>query len=131
MNRVYTAIMRAADWIETHPERFDFGACDVPAMECGSPGCAIGWIGAFAGFKSGQTTWNVSEKLLGLKGDGDFYERMRAISAENGKHGYWRTSPKMLAKHMRLYASRYHASSLLPPPPSRSPLCGLVWKRRR
>jgi hypothetical protein len=48
---IYNAIMKAADQVETHPESFDFWVNDIPER-CGSPGCALGWIGFYLGLEA-------------------------------------------------------------------------------
>ena len=47
---VREAILAAADHIETYPKKFSFASVEVPSRRsCGTPGCALGWIGHFAG----------------------------------------------------------------------------------
>jgi hypothetical protein len=108
MNNIYTAIMKAADHIERHPRDFDFSVGDIPS-ECGTPGCALGWIGHFAG-KSG-TFMDVCE-CLGLVepiADKQFYRRMDAVVYALPYHDDWYRSAKRCAHVLRLYAAKYHA----------------------
>lgn len=101
------AILKAADWIQQHPKDFQFSSCDIPS--CGTPGCAIGWIVAFSGFKPGKE-WNagLAEKALGIFNNGDadeeFYNRMDKINER------WLYHPSECAETMRLYADKYHPS---------------------
>ena len=51
---VYEAIVKAAWAIENHPQEFDFNSqVYPPGPGCGTPGCALGWIGTFLG-KTGR-----------------------------------------------------------------------------
>lgn len=109
---IYTAIMKAADWIESHPSEFKFFSISVPdAPGCGTPGCAIGWIGTFAGNRKGFT--RVYSEILGVGSDIEFYSRMDKLSAPGA--GYcdgttqWRHQASECGRVLRLYAAKYHA----------------------
>lgn len=99
---VYDAIMRAADHIEQNPSLFYFHSVRIP--ECGTPGCALGWIGHFMGLEAGSGITHATNKL-GLDRDDEFYGRMRMVTG--GKP--WRETPQELAVNLRLYAAKYHA----------------------
>lgn len=105
---VYEAIMKAADHIEKNPGDFDFGNFRVPG--CGTPGCALGWIGVYAGIGAGASVHHVVEKQL-LR-NGDFYENMRGLIG-----GGWHDDAKQCARGLRLYAERYHAHEKPKPTP--------------
>lgn len=49
MTTIRQAILQAADHIEKNPCDFNFYSVDKP--ECGTPGCALGWIGVFMGIE--------------------------------------------------------------------------------
>lgn len=115
---VYSAIMKAADHIEQNPGEFNFRSVRVPeAPGCGTPGCALGWIGTFAEVKDetyesislvvGNDTdrelWAVKNPLLNLDAV-TFYERMEALGGGNS----WRRSNTECARVLRVYAERYH-----------------------
>ena len=120
MTDIYTAIMKAADQIEYHPERFNFGSVDFP--DCGSPGCALGWIGHFLGYtetkyhsyRHGVLT--VTDDL-GITADShcdhnnEFYSRMNNLVPG------WKGKAKQCAKALRLYAAKYHAPEKVQRPP--------------
>jgi hypothetical protein len=64
MTTMYESIMKAAEQIEQWPDSFKFMATGIPKKSggninfCGSPGCALGWIGFFRGFRSGGVHWH-------------------------------------------------------------------------
>ena len=102
---IYTAVLRAADHIERNPHLFDFNACGTPARtDCGTPACALGWIGHFLGIvPKTQELRSVADAL----GFGDcglgFYERMDEVYGSYE----WMISAAACAKGLRLYAARY------------------------
>jgi len=106
---VYEAIMKAADHIERHPNEFMFTAAFCPEKPgCGSPGCALGWIGAFMGLGA-RGFMEVAMRLTGERfstADDTFYGRMNNL---NGKRVDWRKNPDKCARALRLYAAKYHA----------------------
>lgn len=110
---IRNAILSAANHIEQNPHLFDFMSVRVPENPCGTPGCAIGWIGHFAEV-GGWVAHNVAP-AMGLKaaaGDSDaaheFYRRMDAL----GKDG-WRKDAEVCASALRLYADHYHPATSL------------------
>ena len=130
MNDVYTAIMKAADQIEWFPKDFRFSETCIPA--CGSPGCALGWIGAFLGVRNdgynrGETNppffvaarQIIPEELTTTGGittygrpDRVFYTRMDELDELNGtppaRFNDWRHNAAECARCLRLYAAKYH-----------------------
>jgi hypothetical protein len=105
---VYDAIMKAAEHIEQSPSTFHFGAYLVPS-DCGSPGCALGWIGMFAGrHRAGVAVNLVAKEILGVTG-AEFYDRMAHINAAKRPSGWWRDTPQIVAENLRAYAAKYHA----------------------
>lgn len=120
---IYNAIMRAADHIERNQDYFDFGSCGIPP-DCGTPGCAIGWVNffssttssvrvphsrAFKPFDAGRPVIN-SEAALGVN-SGVFYLRMSAIAAK------WQNGASICAGTLRLYAEKYHGHEKPAPAP--------------
>lgn len=115
MTDIYTAIMKAADHIERNPSLFNFSEHRKPD-DCGTPGCAIGWIGLFSGrefprscspFREGGSptsgvSGDVVEPVLGVPAD-VFYSRMAHLAP-----GWTREAP-LCASALRLYAAKYHA----------------------
>lgn len=98
----YEATMKAADHIERNPQLFNFSCAIVP--DCGTPGCALGWIGYFMGIEGGRSIGNAIDKL-GMSDHGkQFYDRMWWVT---GKNECWRDSPQMVAEKLRLYAAKY------------------------
>lgn len=112
---VRQAILKAANLIENKPGMWDFGQCVVPP--CGSPGCALGWIGAFMGVGARTDVGQVSYAVLGLDA-GAFYGRMSDINCalqDWFDKPSWHVSAETAATCLRLYADRYHpAHSGLP-----------------
>ncbi len=108
---MYDAIMKAADQIQHFPKLFDFGSTERP--DCGTPGCALGWVATFLGLKKVWWDTEVFYKLLGIDkggmtgngGDDEFYARMDAFSGSAG----WRFDANTCAATLRLYAEKYHA----------------------
>jgi hypothetical protein len=95
---VREAILKAAGHIEANPEQFNYYLCRVP--ECGTPGCAIGWIGHFAGCDRGKSIYRV-EEVTGVS-NFKFYMRMSEISRD------WKRDGEACAEVLRLYADKYH-----------------------
>jgi hypothetical protein len=112
------AILRAADHIESTPKEFNFQSVYIPdGPGCGTPGCALGWIGHFAGYdeqravaESGDsaTVLYIGRKVLGVKCEGhmlnrnEFYARMDTLA------GGWQHGAVACARGLRLYADKYH-----------------------
>lgn len=118
---VYQAIMQAADRIESRPDRFDFDSCGIPSVgNCGTIGCALGWIGACAGLPLTGDISAVAGHRYPPEKDGSversllqveqiaFYWRMDDI-----EYG-WAKSAHKCAKALRLYAQKYHAPESRP-----------------
>lgn len=101
------AILKAANSIEQNPDMFDFGSLYWP--DCGTPGCALGWISVYSGIER-EEFWTYSRdklrELLGISNSGQFYGRMINIS----NHSNWSHSADKCAKALRLYADKYHPS---------------------
>jgi len=121
-------ILKTADYLEQHPSEFDFMRTGIPS--CGTPGCALGWISVFAGFKKGSYTAALG--LLGLEPEA---QRFGAIvcSPENKESTYafynrledlvpgWRwggpsnKNNGKCARALRLYADKYHPAPAVIP----------------
>lgn len=97
----YDAIMAAADHIEKNPALFRFAVSDTP-RHCGSPGCALGWIGYFGSL--GKDSHKVGIGLLGGDGEMKFYNWMNAKSTGLAP---WTRDAAVCAKGMRLFAEEY------------------------
>lgn len=103
---IYTAIMKAADQIERNPHTFDFVQGRRPNREgnCGTPSCALGWVGFFA--QSKEQYWTgVCQELFGMD-PMDWYD---FLSKEAGSFNSWTSSPQECARVLRLYAAKHHA----------------------
>lgn len=115
---LYTAINRAADYIERHPEAFSFLSTMIPEP-CGMPGCALGWIGYFSGARKdyAETARDVL-KIPACEecGEGsahfEFYDRMTELA---GSFNAWAHDASGCAKALRLYAEKYHKPRSLDP----------------
>lgn len=93
------AILKAADHIEANPDQFNYWVVGVP--DCGSPGCALGWIGYFLGFSVGASFWGNVSPAMGLASE-DFYDRMTEIDRK------WESGAARCSHALRLYADKYH-----------------------
>lgn len=107
------AILKAAEHIEARPADFLFTWGDIP-LRCGSPGCALGWIGHFAGFGRFDSYMDVAVEFLGLEGwlvaDSVFYERVSKLM-----HGQkWFHSAPLCAQGLRLFADKYFPRPTVP-----------------
>ena len=110
---IRTAILKAADSIERHPELFDFDSTAIP--DCGTPGCALGWIAFHLGeyaFNTMPHKWNtmklgkalcLTDEASGINWAGlNFYRRLSCIVSG------WKDDASLCAKALRLYADKFH-----------------------
>lgn len=100
---LYDAIMKAADHIEQNPQLFDYHNIYVP--DCGTPACALGWIGHFAGIRDlyredGLTNVGYVEKILGRH---DFYAFM--VTRTDARN--WIKDAAACARGMRVFAKDF------------------------
>ena len=101
MNEVRTAILKAADHIENNPHEFLYKEVCVP--DCGTPGCAAGWIAHFMGVKFGTPCWGTFlMPILGINSN-VFIDRMDAI-----QFYHWRVDAQVCAATLRHYADKHH-----------------------
>lgn len=112
----YDACMLAADQIEKHPDGYSFASVKIPwGRDCGSPGCALGWIGCFLGLTSRMGLFDDrandthcimrTEEVIGI-GSIDFYrwmDRQPAIPR-------WRWNPQQCAAGLRLFAKQFETA---------------------
>lgn len=103
MNTLYAAIHLAADHIERNPSEFDFSEYAIP-IRCGSPGCAIGWVGFFSSYGTYST---INDSIMGVS-ESTFYDRMDDISAALYSNTDWIYRADLCAAVLRAYARRYH-----------------------
>jgi hypothetical protein len=98
------AILRAATTVERDPKLFKWSVCHIP--ECGTPGCAVGWIGAHLGIPANESLEQVARELGVLD---VFYERMSEVTQQFGwSYGQWRDSAEYAATALRAYADKYY-----------------------
>src|ERR1700744_3923576 len=113
---IYTAIMKAADQVERHPEEFKFSTTEKPG--CGPPGCAIGWIGFMLGIEDKPGFCYITPvcKELGVS-DYRFYCRLDKLTgftigpppmSEKVLARRWTRNASECARGLRLYAEKYH-----------------------
>jgi len=99
---IRTAILKAADSIEQNPKMFDYDSVDIP--DCGSPACALGWIGFHLGMSCKKHGLGRDVcRALGIKRQASFPE----LTLFCGSHK-WKDSAPECAKALRLYADKYH-----------------------
>lgn len=121
----YQAILRAADHIQQQPQLFDFERTRIP-RDCHTPGCALGWIGFFAGRTQARipsmlglsflhrgiaivTPDAGSEPVIPVSAR-EFYERMDRLATCD-----WRHDAGQCANALRLYAATYHQTGAFDP----------------
>lgn len=113
------AILLAADHIERNPQLFKFEKVRVP-RDCGTPGCALGWIGyfmrltiPFVGYENTSTDVAIAMGLPERHGKGAFtnsgifYDRMDSL-----RETTWMRCPMECAKTLRAYANRFHPAEV-------------------
>lgn len=120
------AILKAADQIESSPHTFDFGAASIPEDTCGSPGCALAWIGYFLNAQPvnkkslffgtiqacsiyESSLGDIARDMLGMNQispggdfDDEFYSRLDEYDMD------WDLDAFKCADALRLYADEYH-----------------------
>jgi hypothetical protein len=97
----YEATLATAKLFEQRPELFNFSETNIP--DCGTPGCALGYIGYFMGQPgciSGESTIGVDSSV--------FYDRMRPLAPN------WIIDASLCAKGLRLYAEKYLREDHIP-----------------
>ena len=97
----YEATLATAKLFEQRPELFRFSETNIP--DCGTPGCAIGYIGYFMG----HTGCISGEKTIGVD-SGEFYDRMRPLAP------FWIIDATTCARGLRLYAEKYLREDYVP-----------------
>lgn len=112
---IHTALLKAADHIQLNPQLFDFDIASVPS-DCGSPGCALGWVNFFLGIR-GSLGRHGEYRITAypLFDDPDlhraFYKRMSELSDD--VDGSWLNSAAVCATALRRYAHKYHPEQQL------------------
>lgn len=97
---LHAAFLDASDYIEAHPEEFNFMSTAMP-HPCKTPGCAIGWVAYFAGEEATKIgTW--TSFRWGFDNEEDFYAAMYELT-----EGDWTSSAPLCAQGMRAYAREY------------------------
>jgi len=98
------AILLAADSIEQHPQLFHYSSTMIPNPECGTSGCALGWIAHHLGVSSKKRLCNSGiYDALGIEDDVCF-DHLRKFAGS----GHWKRSAKVCAKALRQYANHYY-----------------------
>ena len=100
------AILKAADSIQQFPKLFNFGSISCPDIGCGSPACALGWLGFYTKAKTysrGHSYVNGLDSIVDVD-SARFYRRMDALPGFRT----WRTDAASCTKSLRLYADKYH-----------------------
>lgn len=108
---IYNAIMKAADHIEKHPERFDYWSTMVPHSE-GCQACLLGWIGFYFGQTIRDDIHGPIDQRITLLGVhySVFYA---AIAKMSDVASLSQADPKRLAAGLRLYAAEYHEKAAI------------------
>lgn len=99
---IRSAILKAADRIESNPDCFEFDRIGVPT--CGAPGCALGWIGVYLGM-----TGSIERvaQALGVYSQTEFYNNIHTLPDWNG----WINSASHCARILRDYADAFHPAT--------------------
>lgn len=93
------AILKTAELFEAHPKLFKYSECAVP--DCGTPGCAIGYVCHFMNCQPGGDIGWYEMDVIGVDAS-VFYERMSALDIG------WIADGGRCSRGMRLYADKYH-----------------------
>jgi hypothetical protein len=100
------AILKTAALFEERPGMFDYDRILVP--DCGTPGCAIGWIDHFSGAPARRCIWHRGPLREAGVEQGEFYRRMRRF--DNG----WSLNAARCAAALRCYADAHHPARGIP-----------------
>lgn len=118
---VREAILKAAERIDASPNDFEFSSGVKP--KCGTPGCALGWIGFYAEIGDGDFYYpeHVARAIDPLMDELDFYKRMGRLCADGiGRYeSQWMHVASKCATTLRAFADRYFPAST--PTPSEQP----------
>lgn len=116
MNELRKAILKAATSIENNPKLFDFYTYDVVKPECGTAGCALGWVAFHQKIKLKKDPTQSSRgsrfirtqtrQVIGC-GEEEFYNRMDRIEPQIE----WRNKASICARTLRGYANKFHPCS--------------------
>lgn len=110
MNR-YEILMRAADFIEKEPQRWDFHASKSPEHNYETPACALGWIGYAAGLYD-VFNHEIASKVLGSSDVALFYDRLSDIDVglPTWPQKSWHDDALVAAQCLRVYAETYFSA---------------------
>ena len=102
------AILKAADHIERFPLQFNYWSHDRPDG-CGTPGCALGWIGVFAGVANTDVADTCAyidavEEKTGISALPFYYAMADLVFG-------WNEDGISCAMALRLYADKYHPAA--------------------
>lgn len=126
---LYYAIIAAAEQIEKHPGSFKFTTTSVPEDDCGSPGCALGWVAHFAGYEDLHADYIDGYSQVGRfardfmkvpvernqrNAEMSFYGRMDRLESADAPQP-WIDDPVVAAQTLRKYAQMYHGHEKLRP----------------
>lgn len=104
---VRTAILRAADYIQAHPDHFHYANINIP-NHCETKACAAGWVAHFMGKPESASVMDdgICESIFGVQ-YWEFDERMDNL--EPRRDGIsWMHDPLGCAETLRAYANAYH-----------------------
>lgn len=105
----YDALMRAADHIEEHPEKYDFGVSTVYRDgEGGDRLCMLGRIGQIADVHVHENVNFVAMDFLKVPDASIFYERIWDLMGRPAEGTRALCRPHSCAAAMRQYADAYH-----------------------
>lgn len=107
---IRNAILKAADSIETHRNLYEFCSTRIPDPDCGTPGCALGWIGFHLGIPKRETLGHGLTQnnhsvydALGIDSQCCFDHLRQTVG-----HGKWKFQAIECAKALRQYADIHH-----------------------
>lgn len=99
------AILKAADHIEHHPKDFLYSQNAIP--ECGTPGCAIGWVGHFLGMTSKDNA-DFGRVAIAIGVPASVFAFSDRMDRLHGGFVNWRHDAADCALTLRRYANKYH-----------------------
>jgi len=107
---IRNTLLLAADSIEQNPNLFKWRSTKNANINCGTPGCALGWIALYAELKEEWARCSDLEQFLGIRSSVQFYGRMNKIDTSRD----WKRSAPVCAKALRIYADIHHPISHIP-----------------
>lgn len=125
MTEMREAFLKAADYIEGHPDAYFYSTYQVPeAPNCGSRACVLGWLHVFSGVPGQMSSQGRAalsrhgildaSAMLGIA-ENNFYDRMNALMSNSDwrDEASWQRNARVAVGCMRKYADKYYPAPVL------------------